>query len=242
VSVGGGGLSRAVLRQLAASGVGTLRLIGEDGAAADVQSAIDDAREAAPETASIAGEALTRDAIAARLRDSGNTFLVVALEAWDPGLLETVNEIALSTRKPWLLVQQRAAAEGLAGPLFVPGQTACYMCMEARIRTNTALFAEYDALQAYLKARGGPSRPWGGLNPNTEILAGMAASETVKYLTGFAPPKLAGRFCAINWFTWGTELHDVLRQPRCAFCRPPRTEVFPWSEIPQPEPESEIAK
>jgi bacteriocin biosynthesis cyclodehydratase domain-containing protein len=230
-----GPLGLAVARHLARAGVGRLTLIDDDPARLDEHVAA--SRDAVDGV--VEGRRLVRSAIDELVRGSSSGLLIAALESFDPQLLEAVNDAALAARRPWLLVQQRGAAEGLVGPLFVPGHTACYMCMEGRLRANTALVAEYDALREYLRLQCASGRPWGGLAPHGEILAGIAAAEVVKHITGFAPPRLAGRFCSVNWFTWSTELHDVLRVPRCPFCRPPRVETFPWAEFPQPEPEAE---
>jgi bacteriocin biosynthesis cyclodehydratase domain-containing protein len=231
---GSGRLAKALASQAVESGIRRVSILAD----ADPAPAVDDAHgpiRLVSMSGSDRGEVL---------RKMTDQMLLVALEHPDPTLLDDVNEAMLAVKKPWLLVQNRGVAEGIVGPLFVPAETACYACLEARARANTVLFAEYDALKEYLKLQGTANapRPWGGLAASANLLASFAIIETVKHLTRIAPSRLIGRFCTINWFTLATDLHDVLRLPRCPICRPPRIEVFPWSEIPQPEPEPERAR
>jgi hypothetical protein len=163
-------------------------------------------------------------------RDSGPPHLiVVAQQAHDPVLLEAMDEFARRTRVPWLLVRVLSAEEGWVGPLFVPFDTASYLSLEARLQANLPHVEDYRSLGDFVREQGRPAAGGGGLAPHFLVLAGVAAAEAVKFLTGFAVPQLAGRFLTIHFGTWATEVHDVLRVPHLE--RPadgPST--FPWQE------------
>lgn len=156
--------------------------------------------------------------------------IMVAQQAHDPVLLEAMDDFARRTRVPWLLVRCLSAEEGWVGPLFVPFDTASYLSLEARLQANLPHLEDYRSLGDFVRERGRPAAGSGGLRPNFMVLAGIAAAEAVKFLSGFTVPQLAGRFLTIHFGTWATELHDVLRVPhleRPAADGPP---IFPWQE------------
>ncbi|MFY9824362.1 MAG: hypothetical protein WAM82_23505, partial [Thermoanaerobaculia bacterium] len=170
---------------------------------------------------------LWRDALA---RGSGlPQLIVVAQQAHDPVLLEAMDEFSRRTRVPWLLVRCLSAEEGWVGPLFVPFDTASYLSLEARLQANLPHVEDYRSLGDFVRESGRPPAGGGGLEPNFLVLAGIAAAEAVKLLSGFAVPQLAGRFLTVHFGTWVTEIHDVLRVPhleRPADAPP----TFPWQE------------
>jgi hypothetical protein len=155
--------------------------------------------------------------------------IVVAQQAHDPVLLEAMDDFARRTRVPWLLVRCLSAEEGWVGPLFVPFDTASYLSLEARLQANLPQIEDYRSLGELVRQRGRPAEDGGGLEPNFLVLAGIAAAEAVKFLSGYAVPQLAGRFLTIHFGTWTTELHDVLRVPHLE--RPAAGPLtFPWQE------------
>lgn len=153
--------------------------------------------------------------------------LVVCQETHDPLLLEAVDALSKRHRLPWLLVRNLDPREGWVGPLFVPGETASYLSLEARQRANMPRYPEYLAFDAHVRANGRPPMA-GGLHAAADLLASIAVIEAIKFLTEFRQPELLGKFLTIDLLTWETELHEVLRMPaldRSGATRPP---VFPW--------------
>ncbi len=156
--------------------------------------------------------------------------IVVGLQAHDPVLLESMDAFAKQTRVPWLLVRCVSAEEGWVGPLFVPFDTASYASLEARLQANLPHAEDYRSLGEFVRDQGGPAAGYGGLVSNFSILAGIAASEVAKQLSGFAVPQLAGRFLSIHFGTWVSELHDVLRVPHLERPEPGKPLAFPWQD------------
>jgi hypothetical protein len=153
--------------------------------------------------------------------------LIVGQDVHDPRLLEAVDQFSKRRRVPWMLVRHLELQEGWVGPIFVPGETASYLSLEARFRANVAGFTEYAAFDAQLR---GPvaAAPMGGLRAMFDLLAAIAAIEAIKFITEIRVSELLGRFLTINPWTWETEMHDVLRMPALDRLEASRPPVFPW--------------
>ncbi len=122
--------------------------------------------------------------------------------------------------------------EGWIGPLFIPGDTASYLSLEARLRSNIPYYEEYLAFNDYLRTNEKSSPPSGGLAPFFDLMSGVAVTEIIKYLTGISVPHLAGKFLIINLLTWETEIHEVLRVPHLDTDTSLSPRPFPWKEVP----------
>ena len=153
--------------------------------------------------------------------------LIVCEEAHDPRLLEAVDALSKRRRLPWLLVRNIDLREGWVGPLFVPGETASYLSLEARLRANMPRFTEYRAFDEHVRATERPA-PLGGLHAGFDLLASIAVIELIKFITEIKVPELLGKFVTINLSTWETELHEVLRLPALDRTETARPSVFPW--------------
>lgn len=154
--------------------------------------------------------------------------LIVCQDAHDPALLEAIDAESKRRLLPWLLVRNLELQEGWVGPLFVPGETASYLSLEARLRANMSNFAEYQAFDTHVRVSSTSPPAMGGLHASYDLLASIAAIEVIKFLTEIKVPELLGRFLTINLWTWETELHDVLRLPALDRTDASRPTVFPW--------------
>jgi hypothetical protein len=153
--------------------------------------------------------------------------LVVCQDAHDPRLLEAVDRVSKQHALPWLLVRNLDLQEGWVGPLFVPGETASYLSLEARLRSNMPRFPEYLAFDAHVRASEPPAA-MGGLHAGFDLLASIATIELIKFVTRIRVPDLLGKFLTINLWTWETELHEVLRLPALDRNEATSPAVFPW--------------
>jgi hypothetical protein len=154
--------------------------------------------------------------------------LIVCQEAHDPLLLEAVDRLSKRRLLPWMLVRTLDLQEGSVGPLFVPGETASYLSLEARLRSNMPRFPEYLAFDAHVRATERPPA-LGGLNAGFDVLAGIAVIEVIKFIAGIKVPELLGKFLTVNPWTWKTELHEVLRVPALDREETSCPAVFPWT-------------
>lgn len=153
--------------------------------------------------------------------------LIVCQDAHDPLLLERVDTLSKRRLLPWLLVRNLDLQEGWVGPLFIPGETASYLSLEARLRANMPRFPEYEAFDGHVRATE-PPPAFGGLNATCDLLASIAVIELVKFVTEMKVPELLGKFLTINLWTWETELHEVLRLPALDRQEESSPSVFPW--------------
>lgn len=229
--VGDGALHRNVVRDLAASGVGEVVTLG----AAPPSAAASDGRSFRPDSngCRFIPLSLDRGAIWPAEGDIPLPQLVIVpQEAHDPELLEAMDAFSKEHDISWLLIRALDPHEGWVGPLFVPGDTASYVSLEARLRGNLNFFEEYQAFDGHLRKMQEPSARSGGLEVFFHLLSAIAVAEAVKYLSGLSVPHLAGRFLTINLLTWETETHDVLRVPRLEAQSYSRPRVFPWKDVP----------
>ena len=216
---GAGSLANALCRTLATSGLGQITSLHPGG-----QRTPPDATDAMQ---------IDRTTILPRdVFDPAPKVLAVIQTAHDPQLLEAVDVFSKKHTVPWLLIRFCDQMEGWVGPLFVPGDTASYVSFEARLRANMPNYDSYVAFDTHIRNLQHPGGDVGALHSFSEVLAGIAATEIVKYVTGISVPVLAGKFISVNLWTLDTELHEVLRLPRLEAEASARPGAFPWKDLP----------
>jgi bacteriocin biosynthesis cyclodehydratase domain-containing protein len=162
----------------------------------------------------------------------GHDVLAVALDVPSVTIYETLNEVCLAQNIPWIQSSSLSSIEGTVGPFIVPGETACYTCYQLRIRSNVDARAEYEAFQDYLRAREGETASYGYLPQFAAVIGQLLALEIVKHLTQFVLPVTYGSQLSLTFTTLESQLHEVLKLPRCPTCGPAHDEppkAF-WSE------------
>jgi bacteriocin biosynthesis cyclodehydratase domain-containing protein len=145
----------------------------------------------------------------------GHLDLIVAVaDGLSDRLFAAVNEQCLKSGTRWLSAVI-SGPQGRLGPTFVPDQTACYTCFRHRLNSNAADPAADHAFEAAV-ARDEPEQ--GGLEAFSAIIAGHLALETVRLLTGLSEPSTVARYYLFNATVPDSEVHNVLRVPRCPSC------------------------
>src|SRR5262249_21395939 len=127
--------------------------------------------------------------------------LIVCQDAHDSRLLEGVDALSKRRRLSWMLVRLLDLEEAWVGPLFVPGETASYLSLDARLRANLPNVAEYTAFDAHVRSTGRPASRPGGLHASFDLIASIAVIETIKLVTEVKVPGLLGRFLTVNLST-----------------------------------------
>jgi bacteriocin biosynthesis cyclodehydratase domain-containing protein len=131
-----------------------------------------------------------------------------------------LNKVSLELKIPFLIYRQRTLEVDL-GPLVFPGETACYVCYERRC---AAVMASSER-RTPTEVEGAHFRLAMGVD--------LLTLEIMKFLSGAAEPITRSRLWRLNLTTGITEIHPVLKLPRCPACgvhkvRPPRKL---WEEL-----------
>ena len=141
---------------------------------------------------------------------------VVCRDNPEVAIYRSVNRAALREGVPWLRVSLEGF-EAQLGPAVIPYETACYTCYELRTKANWSYYEENLAFEEHLLSER-PKADYGCLAPASGFLGNLAALESLKILTGFAPPMTCGRLLTFNISTFDAHLHEVLKLPRCPSC------------------------
>jgi bacteriocin biosynthesis cyclodehydratase domain-containing protein len=204
VICGSGALTTTIQRDLRAVGIERVDLLS-----------VPERKRAASGSAIATG--IDRDMVAAELRGVDLTIVCTASPR-DPWA-DVVNDIALSEHLVWLPLLLFGAS-AFIGPLFVPGDGPCQQCVWAREQAN---WADPDITRLYFDrlARDHASLELYGSLPAFEALTSQwAVLEVTKVLSRFTVPVLLGSLLRIEFLRAGTELHRVVRLPRCPRCSP----------------------
>src|SRR5262249_22118597 len=106
--------------------------------------------------------------------------------------------------------------DAVAGPVVIPGETACWNC--TRLRRLAHAPAETYELHTTLLAQGTERRERAYLAPAAGLLGNLLALEALKLLTGYAPSQLAGHQLVQSLVTLDSTLHGIVRVPWCEVC------------------------
>ncbi len=137
--------------------------------------------------------------------------------------LEKLNAAALAAGMPWTSVALLDGDSIHVGPTIRPGVTACYKCFELRLKSNLARLDSNEAFEAYLH-QNQERIDFGFLPPVAEIVAGLAAIETVRTLSPDTVARTSGKLMMFNISDLTTTFHPILKLPRCPACSPARNQ------------------
>lgn len=129
-----------------------------------------------------------------------------------------INRAAFETDTPALFGEVRAATS-FAGPLVMPGASACWMCYRMRSLAAEADFELAMAYEEHLDGQRAPRAEARGFLPGVpELLASLLGLEAVRLLAGVAPPTLVDQVVEHDAFTGASATHAVVPKPDCPVC------------------------
>lgn len=145
--------------------------------------------------------------------DSRELTVVVAQDYLEEGLSQ-FNKLAMNHNHPWLLCKP-GGIEAWIGPLFIPGETGCWRCLEERLRYNRELeeFIRFKAPDC-----SSPMFPIGATQASKGFVEGILAAVIGKRQAGEEPDTLNGKILSFNWKTMEFLTHQLARLPRCPEC------------------------
>ncbi len=168
------------------------------------------------EVATAGSGAFDRDRVRELAR--GCRLLIVG---WDRGFNAAhhwANEAALELGVPALFSELRATTT-FAGPLVLPGRSACWMCYRMRVLACEQDFDLAMAYEEHLDRKRQPGLADRPLLPALPLqLASTLALEALKLLLRLNQPTLVDKVLAFDGLLGETRTHPVLVKPFCPSC------------------------
>jgi bacteriocin biosynthesis cyclodehydratase domain-containing protein len=150
---------------------------------------------------------------------------VVAPAPFESGRLESWNTLALERGIRWLAIRPFDGATTTVGPLVVPGESPCHVCLLLRLGGHLEYGSDFARIERT------PLRVEAGA-PLETIAAGVAAHLVLGWIGGH-DTRLPG---LVHVLESGPPLvlsaHSLLRVPRCPACSPAErlAPPVPWHE------------
>lgn len=146
------------------------------------------------------------------------TLSVVLVDDYLDPRLEAINQEFQEQKRPWLLAKPAGELIWI-GPFFIPGQTACWQCLQHRIQFRRKL-------AGYLSAQGEVGKP-----PRTaqfscvdELASALVCAEVTKFIAlqgiEVLPEQLPtlNQVLTINALNYEREEHAVIQRAQCPCC------------------------
>jgi oxazoline/thiazoline synthase len=147
------------------------------------------------------------------VNDDDADFSVVLCHDYLAPELSTIDKLHRETGTPWLL-SRPTGAQVWVGPVFTPGDGACWHCLAARLSANRTAEAHVQAV----RGRAGPAtRPRVCLPSVTATALEITALEATKWLAGY---RHAGQreIWVYDSLDLRTSHHAVRPRPQCPEC------------------------
>lgn len=160
----------------------------------------------------------TLDRTRVRELSEGCRLLIVS---WDRGFHAAhhwVNDAALELGVPALFSELRATST-FAGPLFIPGRSACWMCYRMRALACEQDFDMAMAYEEHLDRKRQPSLAERPVLPALPLQLGSTLGlEALKFLIRLNQPTLVDKVSIFDGLLGETQTHPVLIKPFCPTC------------------------
>lgn len=143
--------------------------------------------------------------------------IIIALSGFDDeNHFEVINEYCLLNNLPWLCVTRSGPASARIGPLFIPGETACYGCLSARMASNRAYHVAYANFRQTPPPGCARAGLWG--KSHARFVASIIAMECIRFLLGLEPARLIGTAGFWDMSSWEYSNEPVMKLPGCPAC------------------------
>jgi ribosomal protein S12 methylthiotransferase accessory factor len=133
--------------------------------------------------------------------------------------LDTFNQKAIRSQRPWMLVKPVGQRIWL-GPLFVPERTGCWQCLAQRLRANRPVetfiqkhkIGDRESSSSFVSTSVSviPSTWQTGLN--------LAATELFKWIVQAENKLLEGNLVTFDTISLEREKHSLVKRPQCHAC------------------------
>ena len=143
------------------------------------------------------------------------SLLVVLTDEYLKPELQQLNQTALETQQPWLLIKPVGSTTWL-GPIFTPNNHGCWQCLAHRLYGNreveSAIAEQTGSWDCFQLSR--------AILPSTlQISIQEAATEIAKwFVLPNIPSPLAGKIITFNHLTSERQSHHLTHRPQCQAC------------------------
>jgi ribosomal protein S12 methylthiotransferase accessory factor len=145
--------------------------------------------------------------------EDGDYEIVFTDDYLDPRL-RTYNAVALAEKKTWMLVKP-IGEELWLGPQFYPEQTACWNCLEHRLRYNRRV-EEFVQQQLQLSIPLVTSRV--STTSTQQLALHLSAIEMARWIAGSKTLSLVGKIISIDIRSLQVRNHTLVKRPQCLAC------------------------
>ena len=154
----------------------------------------------------------------------------LAIVCWDRGFHAAhhwANEAALEHGVPALFSELRATSS-FAGPLLLPGRSACWMCYRMRALACERDFDRAMAVEEHLDRKLQPGLAGRPVLPVLPVqLASTLALEALRLLIGLHQPALVDKVLEFDGLVSESRMHPVLVEPGCPACSKKKSRAHP---------------
>lgn len=140
------------------------------------------------------------------------TLRVVVVDDYLAPELEKIDAEHRDSGRPWLLTKPGGIVVWI-GPLVRPGQTACWKCLEQRLRINRQVGTYIERYATAMPTKTASSA-------SGSLLAGtnLAAMEIAKALVVSQPHSLENKILTLDLISNEATEHTLIKRPQCAGC------------------------
>ncbi|MBO9478172.1 TOMM precursor leader peptide-binding protein [Shimia sp. R11_0] len=150
-------------------------------------------------------------------QENGCIKLVIVEDYLDENL-RALNAELTASGDPWLLVRPWGLTP-LVGPLFIPGTTGCWECLETRLLENRDVEV---MLAGRMAIKGAPPRPVVQSDAFYAQALATATTQLMRYIVAGANPEITGVINQLMPLTLERKQHSLLHRPQCACCGDPQ--------------------
>ncbi|GAX34651.1 TOMM precursor leader peptide-binding protein [Nodularia sp. NIES-3585] len=143
--------------------------------------------------------------------DTGDITVVLTDDYLHPQL-EAINQQALKSQTPWMLVNPLGTITWI-GPIFHPHKTGCWQCLAQRLKDNKPI---QRFIQKHKQISLSP--PLGFLASTVQTALAMAATEVFKWIIQAQNQPLTGTLLTYDTLTLQTQNHILVQRPQCPSC------------------------
>ncbi|MEW8144556.1 MAG: TOMM precursor leader peptide-binding protein [Candidatus Thiodiazotropha endolucinida] len=144
--------------------------------------------------------------------NSSAPFKIVITDEYSNPEIDSINKEALQSQDPWMLCKLTGKTTWI-GPVFTPGNGACWKCLDSRLRENRRL----DPIGDIGETIGQPFSI-GTLTSTIKVAIGFVGTELAKWIICPDKSKLTDRLLTINNFEPSLRYHTLSKNPACSHC------------------------